>query len=120
MDKGRKKELRDQFLQMKPAMGIFMIKCKLNNKCHLQTAQDLRAVINGAKARIGGGFHPFKELQKEVTEFGVDNFTIEILEELEYDEDESKTDYSQELAILQIIWEEKLAKENYEFYKKRI
>lgn len=35
-----------------------------------------------------------------------------ILENLEYDKDESKTDYTEELALLQMIWEEKLAKEN--------
>jgi hypothetical protein len=116
----RKKELKLQYKQMKPQMGIFIIRSKVNNKCYLQTTQDLRGVINGAKVRLGGGFHPNRELQQEWNEFGADNFTIEILEHLEYDKDESKTDYSDELAILQMIWEEKLATENMEFYKKRI
>jgi hypothetical protein len=116
----RKKELKLQYKQMKPQMGIFIIRSKVNNKCFLQTTQDLRGVINGAKARLEGGFHPNRELQKEWNEFGADSFTIEILEELEYSKDEQKTDYSEELAILQMLWEEKLAEENMEFYKKRI
>lgn len=37
---------------------------------------------------------------------------------LEYDKDELKTDYSEDLALLQMIWEEKLLKEDYLFYKK--
>jgi hypothetical protein len=105
---------------MKPQMGIFIIRSNISNKCCLQTTQDLRGVINGAKVRLEGGFHPNKELQKEWNEFGAGSFTVEILEHLEYGKDESKTDYSEELAILQMLWEEKLAGENMEFYKKRI
>jgi hypothetical protein len=62
--------------------------------------------------------HPYLELQKEWNEFGPDAFTIEILENLEYEED--KTDYTDDLALMQMMWEEKLAGENKEFYKKRI
>lgn len=116
----RKRELKLQYKQMKPQMGIFIIRSKVNNKCFLKTTQDLRGVINGTKVRLEGGFHPNRELQKEWKEFGLENFTIEILENLEYDKDESKTDYSEELEVLQMIWEEKLAGENMEFYKKRI
>jgi hypothetical protein len=101
-------------------MGIFIIRSKVNNKCYIQATPDLRGVMNGAKVRLESGMHPYKELQKEWNEFGSENFTIDILENLEYDKDEAKTDYSEELALLQMIWEEKLAKENIEFYAKRI
>lgn len=120
MDKSRKKELIDQYKQMKAPMGIFIIRSRANNKCYIQTTQDLRGVMNGAKVRLLGGMHTNKELQKEWNEYGPDNFTIEVLEKLEYDKDETKTDYKDELAILQMIWEEKLARQNLEFYKKRI
>jgi hypothetical protein len=116
----RKKELKELYKQTKPQMGIFIIQSKSSNKCYLQATQDLRGVMNGAKARLGGGMHPYLELQKEWNELGEGNFAFEILETLEYDKDESKTDYTEELALLQMIWEEKLAKENMEFYKKRI
>ena len=42
----------------------------------------------------------------------------EVLEKLKYDKDESKTDYSEELAILKMVWEEKLLQKGMEFYKK--
>jgi hypothetical protein len=120
MDKARKKELTEQYKQMKKPMGIFIIRCKANNKCHIQTTQDLKGVMNGAVVRLQGGFHPYKELQKEWNEYGGDNFTMEILEQLEYDEDESKTDYSEELDLLRMIWEEKLTKQGLVLYKKNI
>ncbi len=41
---------------------------------------------------------------------------MEILEKLDYDKDESKTDYKDELALLKMIWTEKLSAENVSFY----
>lgn len=121
MDKARKKELQQEYMNAKHPMGIFSIRCKLNNKCYIQTTPDLRGVMNGAYVRLAGGRHPNKELQKEWNEYGEDNFNVEILEQLQYDEkDEEKSDYSEELEVLQMIWEEKLQKENLEFYKKRL
>lgn len=120
MDKARKKELVNQYKHTKPRMGIFIIRCNVNNKCYIQTTQDLRGVMNGAMVRLAGGIHPYVELQKEWNEYGSENFTIEILENLEYDQDDSKEDYKEELALLQMIWEEKLTNENLEFYKKRL
>jgi hypothetical protein len=116
----RKKELKLQYKQMRPPMGIFIIRSKVSNKCYIQTTQDFRCGFNGTKVRLAGGIHPNRELQKEWNDLGAENFTIEILESLEYDKDGSKTDYTEDLALLQMIWEEKLAKENMEFYKKRI
>ena len=116
----RKKELKMQYKQARPQMGIFIIRCNANNKCYIQATHDLRGVINGAKARLESGMHPYRELQMEWNDFGSGSFTIEILENLEYDKDESKTDYKEDLALLQMIWEENLAKENLVFYKKRL
>jgi len=39
------------------------------------------------------------------------------LEKLEYDKDETKTDYSEELALLKMIWEEKLLQRGVELYR---
>jgi hypothetical protein len=117
MDMSRKKELIKQYKQTKPQMGIFIIRSKVKNKCYIQTTQNLRGVMNGTIVRLEGGSHPNKELQKEWKEFGAENFTVEVLENLEYDKDESKTDYKEELAILQMIWEEKLAQEKMELIK---
>lgn len=114
----RKKELKEQYRQMKPDMGIFMIRSNSSGKCYIENTQNLKAMINRIKFQLESGAHPNRELQKEWKDLGEANFTIEILENLEYDKDESKTDYSDDLAILQMVWEEKFSKENIEFYKK--
>lgn len=114
----RKKELKYQYKQMKSPMGIFIVRSKSNNKCYIEATHNLRGSINRARFQLEAGNHPNRGLQQEWKELSKDNFVVETLEELKYDKDESKTDYSEELAILQFIWEEKLFKENVVFYKK--
>ncbi len=114
----RKKELKEQYKRMKPDMGIFMIRSKINNRCHLEVSQNLKGALNSSKFKLEAGNHPNRELQKEWKEQGEKNFTIDILEKLEYDKEESKTDYKDELALLLMIWQEKLVEESLEFYRK--
>ena len=114
----RRKELKEQYKQMKPDMGIFIIRSNLSNKCHIEGTQNLRAALNGARFKLEAGGYQNRELQKDWKEHGEKNFTIEVLKNLEYDKDETKTDYSDDLAILLMDWEERLAKENLEFYQK--
>lgn len=112
----RRKELKEKYKLMKPDMGVFVIKNNLNNKCYVEATQNLKGTINSTKFKLGFGNHPNKELQQAWNEFGEDSFSIEILEKLEYDEDESKTDYSEELEILELEWRDKLSKRGLEFY----
>ncbi|ABW19225.1 GIY-YIG nuclease family protein [Alkaliphilus oremlandii] len=114
----RKKELKEQYRMMKPEMGIYIVRSHFNNKCFIEATKDLKGTINGSRFKLEAGNHPNRELQKEWREHGKENFTIEILENLEYDKDETKTDYTEDLTLLRMIWEEKLIKEDRELYKK--
>lgn len=114
----RKKELKEMYKNMKPDMGVFIIKSNFSNKCSIEGTQDLKGTINSTKFKLNFGNHPNRELQKEWKEYGESSFTIEILENLKYDKDETKTDYSEDLDILRLIWEERLLQKDMEFYKK--
>jgi len=114
----RRKELKELYKRMKPEMGIFIIRSNSNNKCYIDSTKDLKSALNSTKFKLEAGSHPNRELQKDWRENGEKGFTIEILEKLEYDKDESKVDYSEELALLKMIWEEKLIQEGMDFYKK--
>jgi hypothetical protein len=114
----RKKELKEQYKQMKTEMGIFIVQNKVNNKYLLVTTQNLHGMINRVRFQLNSGGHPNRELQKEWKEFGENNFDIRILEKLAYDKDESKTDYSEELRIMDMIWSEKQSYKNMEAYNK--
>lgn len=103
---------------MKPDMGIFMVRSNINNKYYIEATQDLKGTMNKTKFQLKFNSFLNKELQKAWKEQGESNFTIEILEKLQYDKDESKTDYSEDLALLQMIWEEKLSQKGMEFYQR--
>ena len=93
-------------------MGIYIIESKSNNKYYLETTQNLKGKMNSSKFQLEMGSFRNHELQKDWKEIGSQNFEIKILEYLEYDKDESKLDYSEELEIMKTIWEEKLSKQN--------
>ncbi|NLB88298.1 MAG: GIY-YIG nuclease family protein [Syntrophomonadaceae bacterium] len=112
----RKKELQEQYKQMKPDMGIFAVINNSNGKYFLETTPNLKGKINSVTFQLKSGGHPNKVLQKDWREVGADNFEIKILEKLDYDEDETKTDYTDELELLKMMWVEKLTKENIELY----
>lgn len=105
----RKKELKELYKNFKPDMGVFIIKSNFNDKYYIEETQDLKSSINRTKFQLNLGSHPNKELQKHWKEYGESSFTIEVLEKLKYDKDESKVDYSEELNILKMIWDEKLS-----------
>jgi hypothetical protein len=120
MNKAERKELMEKYKQMKPDMGLYIIRSKFNNKCYIENTADLKSRINSSLFKLRGGGHPCRELQKEWKEHCEENFTVEILEKLEYKKDDTNNNYnySDDLALLQMIWEEKLLKDNMEFYKK--
>lgn len=112
----RRKELKNIYKTMKADMGVFIIKSNLNEMSYIEGTGDLKGTINSTKFKLGMGMHPNKELQNQWKEHGEASFTIEILETLKYDEDETKVDYSEELDILKIIWQERLSKKGMVFY----
>lgn len=104
----RKKELKEQYKQMRPDMGIYVVRCNSNDKCYIGSTKNLKGKINSTKFQLSSGGHPNYELQKEWQEYGEANFTIEIIDILDYDKDESKTDYTEDLETLKEIWKDKL------------
>ena len=114
----RRKELKELYKNSKPEMGIFIIRSNSNEKCFIEGTQDLKGTINSTKFKLNFGNFTNKELQEEWKEKGETGFTIEILENLKYDQDDLKVDYSEELNILKLIWKDKLSKTGMEFYLK--
>ena len=76
----RKKELKEQYKQLKTEMGIFIIQNKINNKYLLVTTQNLHGMINRTRFQLKSGGHPNRELQKEWNELGEGNFIFTKIE----------------------------------------
>lgn len=112
----RKKELKEEYRRMKPAMGVFSIQSTITHKYYLEGATDLKARMNRVIFQLNFGSHPNQALQAEWKERGQESFTVRILDELSYSEEQSLQDYAEEVLELQRIWQERLQAEGAYFY----
>ena len=112
----RKKELQSQYKQMRTDMGVIAVINKSNGKTYLDVGVNLKGRINRIGFQLKSGGHPNREMQKYWKELGREAFSYKVLEQLEYDEDESKIDYSDDLELLKMVWTDKLTELGVQFY----
>ena len=101
------KELKEQYKQIPPAMGIYQIRNLNNGKIFIGSALNLKGILNSNKFQLDLGSHRNKRLQADWNEFGGTNFAFEILDEL-VEANGIDYDYKPELQILEEMWLEKL------------
>ena len=105
MDKQRRKELLEQFKQIKTYMGVIQIKNNVNGKIYIASFSNLKNRWFTIKAQLETGRFANLQLQKEWKDFGAEAFTYEVLEEKETDE---VVDMKWELKKMEKPWLEKL------------
>lgn len=97
-------------------MGIIAVVNQSNSKTFFDIAVNLKGRINRIDFQLKSGGHPNRELQKDYRELGRDRFLIKVLEQLECDENESKTDYHDDLELLKMEWIDKLTRQGIQLY----
>ena len=102
----RKKELKQEYKEIKIEGGIYVITNKRNGKKYVASTPNFKT-LNGVKFTLENGLHSNKNLQKDWTQFGKDNFDIEHMEIIEKEETESRVG-KKELERLLEKWLEKL------------
>lgn len=111
-----KKELKEAYKHYKPDMGVFVFKCKPTDKVYLGYGQNVKGDINSITFQLNCGlFNANRNLQNDWKKYGETNFEIYLLEKLEYEKDELKTDYKAELRVLCECCSEKFI--NFEFIR---
>jgi group I intron endonuclease len=102
-----KKDLKEEYKQMKFRMGIFQIRNTVNGKIYVEHSVNLDAIWNRHRTQLKFGAHPNALLQNDWKTFGEENFRYEIL--LEIDQKEEDTiDYKRELKLLEAMYLEEL------------
>ncbi|NCQ16870.1 MAG: LuxR family transcriptional regulator [Ignavibacteria bacterium CG_4_8_14_3_um_filter_37_9] len=102
-----KKELKKQYKQSLPRMGIYRIKNVVNGKIFLGSSLNLHGKSNSFKFQLKSGLHVNSELQRDFNQFGEENFVFEIVDTLEPKEDISYN-YSDDLKVFLEMWMENL------------
>jgi len=95
-----RKELKEEYKQMKFKMGVFQIKNNINGKIFIGSSLDLKAIWFAQKLQLDMGMHQNGELQKDWKKFGSDNFSYDILDEINETEDKP-VDYKKEVKTLE-------------------
>jgi hypothetical protein len=105
MDKQRRKELQQRYMQMKTYMGVYQITNTVNGKIFIATCPNLKNRWVTLRLQLDMGRHANSQLQKDWNELGEESFTYEVIEEKEVGED---TDTRWELRQMGKAWLEKL------------
>lgn len=105
MDKNKRKEMQEQYKQMKTYMGVIQITNKVSGKIYVDSYPNLKNKWLTLQMQLDMGRFANSQLQKDWKELGPDAFTFEILEQKEADE---ITDMRWELKKVEKPWLEKL------------
>ncbi len=96
-----KKELKDEYKQMKFPMGVFQVKNICTNKVLVDNSLDMESKWNRHQMELKFGNHRNRDFQKDWNQYGAENFVFEVLAELKDDEGENKVNHNLELKTLQ-------------------
>lgn len=102
-----RKELNREYTERVKPSGVFQVKNIVSNKVLLGSSLNLEGSLNKHKFMLKIGSHLNKDLQKDWDELGAEKFVFEILEQVQV-KDDPNFNLKDELALLEMIWLEKL------------
>ncbi|GAK59095.1 transcriptional regulator, ArsR family [Candidatus Vecturithrix granuli] len=103
----RRKELKLAYKQNPPPAGVFQIKNLVNGKIFLGSGLDVQGILNRHRSQLKFKSHRNKALQQDWNEYGPEQFSCEVLEYLESNDDPGY-DARGDLTVLEELWLEKL------------
>jgi precorrin-6B methylase 1 len=106
MNMNRKRELKQQYKEIKIDAGVYQVKNIQNQKVFITSTRNLKT-LNGKLFMLKNGNFTNNKLQQDLNEFGADAFVIEVLEVLKKPE-EGYFDEKDALKKLEEKWLEKV------------
>jgi len=103
----RRKELKLQYKQNPPLMGVYQIRNLVNGKIWVTSAMNLHGAYNRYPSQFSFASFTIKDLKDDWNQYGADAFVFEILETIDPNE-YAEADRRAALALLEEIWLEKL------------
>jgi len=101
-----RKELKQAYQELKPAMGVFQIRNKTNGKVLIDGHRDMKARWNRHIAQLKFNSHDNTLLQQDWNMLGAGQFEFVVLSELKYDP--LKTNYTKDIKELTAMYVEEL------------
>ncbi len=108
-EQSHRKELTAQYKEDHPEAGVYCIRNLKNSKVLLASSPNLASIRNKvefAKSMNMPSTLDYR-LKKDITVYGLDAFSLEILEVLEIKPESTDKEILDDLAILEELWREK-------------
>jgi hypothetical protein len=109
-DQSRRKELLAQYKQTRPEAGVYRIVNSQSDKALLGSTANLSSVRNRMKfaqsTNSPGALD--QRLMKDIRQFGINAFSLEVLDVLETRPKMTRAEVLADLAALEALWREKL------------
>lgn len=106
----RRKALREAYKRMHPKAGVYRIVNMRTGQALLGSAANLNSVrskLEFAQSTSAPGMLDHR-LSKDIREFGVDAFSLDVLEVLETQPEMTAAEIQADLGALEDLWREKL------------
>jgi hypothetical protein len=113
-----KRDLKKQYKQTVPPMGIYKIENLINGKILIGASKNLPGKNNSYKFQLKQGSHMNRKLQEDYTRYGEGSFAFSVVDYLE-PKDGADHDYTNDLKALEEMWLEKLQPYDDRGYNKR-
>lgn len=99
--------MKEEYNLITPKMGVFQIRNIINGKVYIEGSVNLDKIWNRHRAEQNLDGHRNSSMQKDLNEFGEDNFKYEILSENKQEENKS-INYANEAKQLAKMFIEEL------------
>jgi hypothetical protein len=96
-----RKEMKEEYKQMKFQMGVFQIKNTVSGKVWIGSSLDLKAAWHSQRFQLEAGLHPNAALQHDWKTLGSTCFVYEILDEIK--EKDETLDAVKEIKVLETM-----------------
>jgi hypothetical protein len=107
-DRTDRKALIRQYKETPRPMGVYRIHNTVSDKSFVGSSRDLPSILNRERFSLGHGSHHIRALQNDWNRLGPEAFVFETLDTLSPGE-RSDSQLSEDLALLEQLWLEKLA-----------
>ena len=111
MDRAHQNELKTAYRNQEILGGIYCIQCVPTRQVWVRSARNLAGAQNKFAFAVSIQSCPEPALREVWTQHGAQAFTFAVLETLKKGEDQTETDYAEDLRLLLAMWREKTEKD---------
>lgn len=101
------KELKAEYKQKTPVMGVFQVQNKVSGKVLIDASTSMMSKWNRHRTELKFGSHRNRALQSDWNSLGEENFLFSVVSKLEFKETEN-LNWNKEVKILKEMVEEEM------------